>query len=749
MKKILAIIFLIFISNNIFPQSDFSRYNVTWNSPGKDYTSSMPLGNGDISLNAWTEESGDLVFYIGKTDSWDENGRLLKIGCVRVKIDHLSPSMLTKFKQTLNLADASIQINMGNSKNKIKMRLWVDANNPVIHLEISSNKSVTATAYIESWRKSEYELPSIEISDIMFKADSLNYRPTFVEPDSIINGMDNRIGWFHHNSNSIGPVFTAKMQGLQGFQRQDPILGRTFGAIITSGNSVRENDTTLKSGNSVNHNFNIYVLTKQPASAEEWLGELNSKITEIGKVPLKKHWKHHTNWWKEFWNRSWIDITPASKDSLLGDETFTVSRAYTLQRFITACAGRGNYPIKFNGSIFTVPYPDGPGNADYRRWGPGYWWQNTRLPYYPMCAAGDFEMLMPLFNMYGKDLMPFFKYRTKLYLGHDGIYIPECIYFWGEVFTETYGKTQFEKRVDKLQESRWHKYEWVSGLELVYLMLDYYEYTLNENFANNYLIPEAREIITFFNEQYKTINGKLDMEPSQSGETWWKCKNPMPEIAGLHSIINRLLDIKSSLINSGMRDSLITFRNRIPDLPVREFNNLKMLAPADKFENKQNIENMELYSVFPFQLVTFNSKEKQLAVNAFNYRLDKGNLGWRQDDIFAAYLGMTDTVRSYLVSRVKNKNIDSKFPAFWGPNYDWTPDQTHGGIIMKTLQSMLMQTDGKKIYLLPAFPKDWNANFKLHAPFNTTIQGIVKDNKIVKLKVKPEYRRKDIVIVPQ
>ena len=49
------------------------------------------------------------------------------------------------------------------------------------------------------------------------------------------------------------------------------------------------------------------------------------------------------------------------------------------QRFIDACAGRGRYPIKFNGSIFTVPYPGEPGDADYPRWGPGYWWQNTRL----------------------------------------------------------------------------------------------------------------------------------------------------------------------------------------------------------------------------------------------------------------------------------------------------------------------------------------------------------------------------------
>ena len=61
-----------------------ARYDVVWDSPSKDAHGSMPLGNGDISLNAWIEPSGQLVFYIGKTDAWDDNARLLKDGKVRV-----------------------------------------------------------------------------------------------------------------------------------------------------------------------------------------------------------------------------------------------------------------------------------------------------------------------------------------------------------------------------------------------------------------------------------------------------------------------------------------------------------------------------------------------------------------------------------------------------------------------------------------------------------------------------------------
>jgi hypothetical protein len=66
---------------------------------------------------------------------------------------------------------------------------------------------------------------------------------------------------------------------------------------------------------------------------------------------------------------------------------------------------------------------------------------------------------------------------------------------------------------------------------------------------------------------------------------------------------------------------------------------------------------------------------------------------------------------------------------------------------MMTLEMMLMQTDGKRIDLLPAWPKDWSADFKLHAPYQTTIEGHVANGKIVRLRVTPNARARDVLIV--
>jgi hypothetical protein len=50
-----------------------SSYDVAWNEPGKGSADSMPLGNGEIGLNVWTEPSGNLLFYIGVTPLMVQN----------------------------------------------------------------------------------------------------------------------------------------------------------------------------------------------------------------------------------------------------------------------------------------------------------------------------------------------------------------------------------------------------------------------------------------------------------------------------------------------------------------------------------------------------------------------------------------------------------------------------------------------------------------------------------------------------
>ena len=167
---------------------------------------------------------------------------------------------------------------------------------------------------------------------------------------------------------------------------------------------------------------------------------------------------------------------------------------------------------------------------------------------------------------------------------------------------------------------------------------------------------------------------------------------------------------------------------------------------AERFAGKRNSENPELYAVFPFRRIGLGRPGVELGIEALGHRWDKGNSGWRQDDIFMAYLGLAADARRNLVARARKKHTGSRFPAFWGPNYDWIPDQDHGGVLMKALQAMALQTDGRKMYLLPAWPKDWDVEFRLHAPARTTVECDFRDGKVRRLTVTPPERRADLVI---
>jgi hypothetical protein len=66
---------------------------------------------------------------------------------------------------------------------------------------------------------------------------------------------------------------------------------------------------------------------------------------------------------------------------------------------------------------------------------------------------------------------------------------------------------------------------------------------------------------------------------------------------------------------------------------------------------------------------------------------------------------------------------------------------------MIALQRMVMVYDDNQIYLLPAWPKDWNLEFKLHAPDRAVVSGVVKSGRLVKWSIKPTKRKKNINVM--
>ncbi len=736
------VIGLVFSTINVQAQTDVSHYNVIWDSPSQNSSGSMPLGNGDIGLNAWVEKNGDLLFYISKTDAWSGNGRLLKLGRVRVR---LNPNPLKKndsFRQTLSLKDATIRIEAGQGNDSIELLLWADANAPIVHIQANGQKPFEIETKLESWRNEIREMTSEREKFSAYGISSAPF-PIRVMPDRTIETKDNRIVWYHRNESSIwGP--TLELQGLQTFRAhaQDPLLHRTFGGAIEGDGFIKRDNTTLIS-KQPNQEFaiTIHLLTAQTDTAEDWLAQLDDSIHN-NKQPLPESRKQHEVWWEQFWNRSWIHITSEKEP----DIAFRVSQGYALQRFITACAGRGAFPIKFNGSIFTVDAleKDEKFDADYRRWGGPYWFQNTRLPYWPMLNCGDFEMMQPLFAMYLAGL-PLAKERTQIYFGHEGAFFPETMYFWGAYANDNYGWDR-EGKHPSYVDNRYIRWYWSNNLELLALMLDYYDFSGDDRFLTYDFLPFSDEVLTFFDKHYKRDEqGKLHFEPAQALETWHDAVNPTPEIAGLRWVLERLNRLPDIYRNNTRRALWKHLRDDLPGLPKATENGQTYILPAEKFENLSNSENPELYAIFPYRLFGIGKPNVDIARLTFEKRRVKRTGGWTQDPIQAALLGLNDIAKEYTTQNFKTHDPGSRFPAFWGPNFDWVPDQDHGGVSMIALQKMLMQTDDGSIRLFPAWPKTWDVEFKLHAPDNTTVEGVCQAGQLTGLKVTPDKKRLTII----
>ncbi|MFP5041452.1 DUF5703 domain-containing protein [Parasediminibacterium sp. JCM 36343] len=735
-----------------------NEYAVTWNEPGKDYKSSMPLGNGDLGINLWTEENGDIVFLISKTDAWTENGQLVKLGRVRVK---LSPSPFTKdasFKQVLNPITGEVTVTANNST----LRAWVDANAPVIHLELNTEKPTVLTANVELWRN-EYRVTKnkgleLEGRGALRELQGLPAGEVTIDPDTVLAANGNRLLWLHHNQRSTYPI-VLENQHLEALLTKypDPLLNRSFGVAMKGKGLVAGGDKMLQSPKpQTTYQLDLYALTEQ-TDITAWQKDILQLVTKTDAVPLEKARQAHQQWWDKFWNRSWIKVTgDANADK--------VTQGYAMQRWMCGASGRGAMPIKYNGSIFTVgqePAPDkiydpakGQVDPDFRAWGGNLWFQNQRLLYWPMIAAGDTDLLMPFINMYLKAL-PLAKDRTKLYFKHDGACFPETIYFWGTPNSSDFGWGNREVMI----KNTWIRHYVSGGLELTNMMLDAYAQTQDAKYLKNTLLPLATEITTYYDKHWKRSGGKIRMDPAQAIETRQQAVNPTPDIAGLLCVLPRLLALpensttpqqramwKQTLtdlppIAQGKTDA----DGKVPQLPTDMVSNgTTIILPAETFSKTNNSENPELYAVFPFRLYGVQQPDVELATNTFHARRFKSSTCWGQDGIEAAVLGLADTAKKEVTANFTTYGSE-KFKWFWSKGHDYEPDMDNGGAGQIILQNMLLQNRGDKILLFPAWPKGWDVDFKLYAPKNTIVEGVLKDGKLQQLKVTPEARKKDVV----
>ncbi len=757
-----------------------------WTTPSHDSSESMPLGGGDIGMNVWVDSaSNDILCYVSQSGWFDENNSLLKAGRLRIRLDQTAPFV----EQRLCLKDGYQQIRFDQDKT---ITLWVDVMKPVVHFESTS----PITINYESWRTQDVPLTRDVSQQSSWKW--IVPQGTVTHRDSIVwganaldkamrrhgsvtltqkskasnNGGTGEVLFWHANEDSTVFDYAVHQQGLDRYKKEmyNPLRNRIFGGHLQRLSATH------------------YALTlcNRQCKLVDWFDELEK--TERA-IRTDKDRMTSRDWWQEFWQRSSIEAGPAADDTVR-----LMVRNYNLCRYMLGCnahpSGDGErWPSKFNGGLFTFDPLDAdsalkeseikkPGTVtpDFRKWGGGtHTAQNQRLLYWPLLKSGDLDALQCQFDYYLR-LLPTATLRSRHYWNIEGACFTEQMDNFGLPNPAEYGKHK-NGGDPGIEDNKWLEYEWDTSLEFAQMMLCSIG-SGNTGKREQRYVDFAISCLRFFDNFYQRerqeeqggrdrtdnlgkCNSALTIWPGSACETYKRAKNPSSTIAALRRVTQTLLSL--SKLKEDDRAYLEGLLKRLPQIPTYKQpcgyepnpDNVKdsvlCIAPAESWDRIQNVETPQLYAVWPWRLVSLADKGYNDADNVTgNYDIaintyyndsiaikHRSHIGWKQDNIWAACLGLKN--EAFRLNAQKFLAHPYRFPAFWGPGFDWMPDLNWGGSAMIGLQEMLLQEDRQgNIIILPAWPEGRDISFRLWASENRLVEVTYANGQVIEYKVNGE-----------
>lgn len=715
---------------------------------------SMPLGGGDIGMNVWVEpDNHDVYFYLSQSGCFDENNTLLKLGRFHVGWRYRETGdclPLGAVRQSLWADQGYMTIQSGSQT----ITLWADTEHPVVHIELSSagkqkgevkqadgsteQMEIHPELFVEyeSWREQDRPITKAECQQSSWKWILPEGTVTYADHlSSNRQALPDQPVWFYHqNRDTTVFDYCVTQQLLDQYKDSlyNPLSQRIFGGRVTMDPDRQHAQI---------------VLCNQQSSLDDWWQQIAQTESQID---LARDRQSSRAWWSQYMQRSFIQLPQGSADP----ELQPALRNYRLFRYMLGCNAKGQWPTKFNGGLFTFvadstdasPFRGNEGvfTPDFRKWGGGtHTAQNQRLVYWGMLKSGDTDLMRAQLDYYLR-LLQTAELRSRVYWGHQGACYTEQMENFGLPNPAEYGKHPDKKGNGQdpgVENNRWLEYEWDTALEFCQMALEAHRYAGMDITTYE---PMILSCLRFFDQHYTQCDslGRKVIFPGSGCETYKIARNSASTVAALIGVCTSYLAYQHN-------DEVAQMLAHLPLLPTYEQQGKPCLAPAESWERINNVETPQLYPVWPWRLTgvwddsqlnnysklsTLNSPLYKLALNT--YQCDsialknRTYIGWKQDNIWAACLGLTDDAYSLTMQKLADGPF--RFPAFWGPGYDWMPDHNWGGSAVIGLEEMLLQENPVtgELLILPAWPKDKDIHFKLHATGGRIVEVTQKDGKI-------------------
>lgn len=708
--------------------------------PATDPAYVMPVGSGDLSAmlrygDAWEMHLSKSDFFAIEPKPYHTSPTIHSPG--HVQIDFAIPAVdLTGFEQRLDLRRGSVVLTLGGTAGRVTAEAFgvMGAHTLVVAVE-DTRPEPAATVTLSSWRP-ELRVSSLPGMLLAREVHDYDERGKPVADPATANPGDRMLG--------LGVATAVACVGASGEFQPTPVAGNGSALAWRLRPPAR-------------YWLIVTAATTYDRAPEAAATRLAAAMVKANQPALLAA---HREWWSRFWEAAYVD--------LYGREAETLMRLWYTGLYSYASVANAAVLPKFNGGPGLVRFDD-------RSWGWGYWWQNTRELIWPLFAANQLRYAREYLDFYDRQYMEW-KHRTAN-AGKLGIRMWEgaAPFRLGTAarpkVVSSFDPAALEKAVAntgmETVKSGYNARSLAQAVELVQLMLDYVAFSGDREYLRTTVAPWLKEAALFYLSYLRPgDDGLYHSTVSDAVEMWWKVKDPLTDLAAVRSCFWNVLNYGPEFgyepeFLAAVRDRLehlaplptgiwhrrpATTEELPPGTPPYttqivdhiEHTDACYAPAADLYDDRlvHNMENPELYLVFPLALVDGNSPQGDLerAVRTFRQRKHPNSGGWSQCGIQAARLRLPDTVDVIMDHVRKHQRYpyggwnspgkglaDSKLGVTDAPYFDAM------GVNLTAVQEALLQSHCLStpqhsdppgtgpIRLLPAVRRDWAGRFRLRA----------------------------------
>jgi hypothetical protein len=629
--------------------------------PNLSDTQYMPLGNGSLGVAEWA--ANGFTAQLNRSDTMP--GRRSP---GQVTIPGLSAlATASDFHGTLDIYDGVLRESGGGET----MTAWVPANSDELIIDVTgANPDSTQTASVNLW--------SGRTPDAAAEGAIGALADTWAD-DTPTTGSGATFG-------SLAAITAA---------------GRDVAASVTNSETV-----TVTFKPNADGSYRVVV------AAPHWAGgDAMATAQRLLGAPATSQ-RQQEAWWHRYWANTGL-LEMSSSDGVAQ----YLQSIRTLYLYTEAASMRGEYPGSQAGVADMFNFSE-----DHQDWYPaGTWFWNLRTQIATNIASGNYELNIPIFNLY-LDNLPALEAWTKAQMGGlPGICIPETMRFNGNGYQND-STPDSDASCREASNPTWNGLTITTGTELSLWIWQQYENTRDLSFLRRYYPLIEQSAIFLLAYQRVGSDGYLHAI-ANSHEDQWGVQDPTTDLAADQALFPVVAQAARVLhTDGGLAAEAKKAESEIePYARTDEATHTQLLGPSadasgtdvigDSYQPTATIHNVEndgLEPVWPYGVISDDDALTALADRTYEYRPNVGTPDWNFDAIDAARLDMSSQVASDLVaSTEKYQAYVSGMGSWQGGAGDEPYIEQAAGVATALDEAAATDYDGT-LRFAPAWPSGWN-----------------------------------------